>query len=172
MKRTRVNYINGDCKENSCLISPVCTIWKTNTASKVLIGAVSSLSLERWRGQAPQTELQGFEGCLESADPFQKRKGVNLTWDSWCADWELGTFNQKPFPHFSWSLVWRGISHRGVTAKTSSSTGCREKESEWKKCVDGLRAAEFQLTLSVYGSLYSATYIISCLNYSPTAQRE
>lgn len=156
MKRTRVNDINGDCKANSCLISPVCTIWKTNTASKVLIAAVGSLSLERWRGQAPQTELQGFEGQLESADPFQKRKGVHLTWDSWCADWKPWTFNQKLFPHSTQSLVWRGISCSGDTAKTFSPTGCREKESEWKKCVDGLCAVEFQFTASVYGSLYSA----------------
>lgn len=41
-------------------------------------------------------------------------------------------------------------------AKTSSPIGCREKQSEWKKCVDGLRAVEFKCTVFVYGSLYSA----------------
>lgn len=41
-------------------------------------------------------------------------------------------------------------------AKTSSLIGCREKQTEWKKCVDGLRAVLFKSTAFVYGSLYSA----------------
>ena len=41
-------------------------------------------------------------------------------------------------------------------AKTSSPIRCREKQPEWKKCVDGVRAVEFKCTAFVYGSLCSA----------------
>lgn len=41
-------------------------------------------------------------------------------------------------------------------AKASSPIGCREKQPERKKCVDGLRAAGFKCTTFVYGSLFSA----------------
>lgn len=77
MKRTRVNDINGDCKENSCLISPVCTIWKTNTASKVLIAAASSLSLERWRGQAPQTTARLWRLPGECSSLSEEKRGAS-----------------------------------------------------------------------------------------------
>lgn len=49
-----------------------------------------------------------------------------------------------------------GVIYSRVVAKTSSSVGYREKQTEWKKCVDGLRAVEFKCTAFVYGSLYSA----------------
>lgn len=172
MKRIRVNDINGDCKANSCLISPVCTIWKTNTASKVLIAAVGSLSLERWRGQAPQIELQGFEGQLESADPFQKRKGVHLTWDSWCADWKPWTFNQKLFPRSTQSSVWRGISCSGDTASQNIFPNRMQGERVRVEKVCGWPTCSWVPIHSVCLWKFIFSGIIGCLNYSPRAQGE
>lgn len=161
MKRTRVNDINGDCKANSCLISPVCTIWKANTVSKVFIAAVSSLSLERWRGQAPQTELQGSGGWLESADPFQKRKGVHPP--------EIPGVLTENHGHLAgtFSSLQSVI---GVTWNKPQGSHSQNNFPSWmhgervrvEKCVDGLRAVEFQLTVCLWKFIFS--YIISCLN--------
>lgn len=52
--------------------------------------------------------------------------------------------------------VWCGVIYSRVMAKTSSTIGCREKQPEWKKRVDGLRAVQFRCTAFVYGSLHSA----------------
>lgn len=170
MKRTRVSDISGDCKANSCLMPPVCTIWKANTASKVLTAAVGSLSLERWRGQAPQTELQGFEGWLASADPFQRRTGVHLTWDSWCADWKPWAFNHvvafsslQSVIGVTWNNLQESHSQNIFPSWMQGERVRVEKVCGWPTC-------SWVPTHSVCLWKFIFSYIISRLNYSPRAQ--